>query len=194
MPNEVPGLPEINFDYQDYMQWQALQKGHIIIRDCINDYVDKWLTEIAYLEELDLDEVKVFITSPGGVIYTGFALYDALRNLAKSGKQIITIAQGYAASAAAAVVLQAGDVRKAYKSCRFMLHEPSKMSFMERQTFSQLKDTSEEMKRLYQMILDLLAERSGKDADEIRKELERKEIWLSAEEAKEWGLIDKVLE
>ena len=156
--------------------------------------VDEWVSnlitaQLLYLEsQNDREDIIMYINSPGGLVYDGFAMYDTM-NYIKS--DVATICTGLAASMAA-VLLAAGEKGKrgALKHSRIMIHQP--MSGMQGQVTDleiSLKETLEVKKDLYNILVDA----TGKSYEEIEKDADR-DKWMRSNEAAEYGLIDKVYE
>lgn len=186
--------PKANLDYNEWLRYQDLLQGIIRLDEPIRDTtVSRLLGELALIERRQLPQLTLIISSPGGGAYNAFALYDRLRELSQKGIKIIAVVDGWAASAAAMIVLQAADERTCYPSARFLLHEARRWIFWAVERTSDLKDEVEEMEKITERILDVLATRCNRTKDEIQRKIERKEIWMSATEAKEWGLIDKII-
>lgn len=140
-------------------------------------------------------DLEVLLVSPGGSVYHAFALYDALRLASRDGIRVIVTAYGMCASAAAMILLQAGDVRQATLNTSFLVHEIRRYtSPLGEERTSEVVDEVKELQRLTSMIVKLLAERCSKPETAVRRLFERKEVWQSAAEALEWGLIDKIIE
>lgn len=99
---------------------------------------------------------------------------------------------GIAASAAAMIILQAGDRRTCTPSTRFLLHEPSRWTFYKSETLSNLVDEAQEMKAITNQIAKIMSEKTGHSIEELMNLISRKEVWMSAEEALKWGIIDKI--
>jgi ATP-dependent protease ClpP protease subunit len=98
------------------------------------------------------------------------------------------------ASAAVMILLQAGDVRQATSSTSFLVHEIRRYtSPLGEERTSEVVDEVKELQRLTVMIVKLLSERCGKPEATVKRLFERKEVWQSATEALEWGLIDKII-
>ena len=152
-----------------------------------------------YLRELEairaqggVGPVSICICSEGGSVYNALAIYDSIRFLAKDRNTVGTV-EGYAASAAAMIILQACEERLALKNARFLIHEVRHWAFGD-ETLSEVKDKSKEMETLAGIITGILASRTGKTVADVHAALERRELWMGAEEAKEFGLIDGILE
>ena len=130
----------------------------------------------------------MYINSPGGSVYAGLGIYDTMQYV---NPDVATICTGLAASMAA-VLLSAGTAKKrsALPHARVMIHQP--MSGMQGQASDMeisLRQTLEVKKDLY----NILAKHSNQKFEKIEKDSDR-DYWMRASEAKEYGLIDEVLE
>lgn len=193
-PQPVCREIEKKFSYTEWLRHSDLLQGIIRIDEAIRESsTSRILSEIQYTKQRQIPNLTVIISSPGGGAYYAFAIYDALRNLSESGIKVNAIVEGWAASAAAMIILQAADVRMAYPSARFLLHECRRWIFFAIERTSDIKDEVEEMEAITKQILSMMSRRCGKTEEEIRQRIERKEIWMSASEAKDWGLIDKII-
>ncbi len=174
----------------EFLQFRDLNMGIIRMTGEINSYLAEDISQaISYIYSKGLREIKLFINSPGGEVSASFAILD---NLMNCGMTVTAIVQGYAASAAAAIILQAADYRISLPKSRFLLHEVSQWSFGVTST-SELRDEAKELEILSDMIYELLAKRCHKSVEEIKKLISRKQVWMSAQEALEFGLIDKII-
>lgn len=188
------GINPSGFSLCDSLEWNELNNGVIRIGGSIGEYeVEEATQRIDYLISGGHKKIQFKITSPGGSIYHAFSLYDKIVALDKEGIKVEALVEGYAASAASMIVLQAFPMRISTTNARFLLHEPRRFVFFAQERTSDIKDESREMNVLSDMIYDILAKRCGKEKEEIEKFVERKEVWLSAREAKEFGLIDKII-
>lgn len=179
----------------DWLHYNELSLGIVRMASDISDFeTENWLREIDFLgRKLKKgDTLQVLICSAGGGAYNSFALYDALRKVSGRGIRVVCCAQGFAASAAAMIVLQAGDKRIASPNTRFILHEIARDAIYERLTKSSMEDEAREMKILQDIVLDILESRTGKSRKMLSGLVERKETYLSAVEALEWHLIDEI--
>lgn len=154
----------------------------------VNEWVSNLITaQLLYLEaQNDHEDIIMYINSPGGHVYDGFAMYDTM-NYIKS--DVATICTGLAASMAA-VLLASGakGKRGALKHSRIMIHQP--MSGMHGQVSDleiSLKQTVEVKKDLYNILVDA----TGKSFEQIEKDSDR-DYWMRSSEAKEYGIIDTV--
>lgn len=135
--------------------------------------------------------IKIIFNSPGGSVFHGFALYDYILSLRRSGVQIDTEGIGLVASITA-VLLQAGEKRILSPRAWFMIHELSSVKMLSIEKVSEEEDSLEFKKRLQSSIVDVLAERSKLDATEIKKRAFKTDWWLNADEALEAGFVDEV--
>ena len=147
------------------------------------------VAQLLFLESEDPDkDIHLYINSPGGVVTAGLAIYDTMQYIKP---QIQTVCLGQAASAAA-VLLAAGSPgrRLALPNARVLIHEPA-MEGMQGQA-SDIAIVADELERMNNWLCDTLSHHSGKPADEIKNDIKRDKI-LTADDAKEYGLVDQVL-
>ena len=131
--------------------------------------------------------IRVYINSPGGSVDAGFAIYDVMR-FVKSPVHSISI--GLAASAATVILLGAdAGHRYATPSTRFLLHQPS--TGLHGQA-SDVAIGAREILKLRQAINELLASETGQSVERIAEDT-RRDYWMTATEAKEYGLIDSIV-
>jgi len=155
----------------------------------IDDYVANYIiAQLLYLEAEDPDkEINLYINSPGGSVTAGLAIYDTMQFIRP---EIITICLGQAASMAA-VLMSAGTTGKRYALpfSRFLLHQL--MGGVQGQA-TDIAIQAQEIVRIGETIDQILAKHTGQPIEVIRKDTDR-DHFLSAEEAKNYGLIDEVL-
>jgi ATP-dependent Clp protease protease subunit len=156
----------------------------------INDYVANVITaQFLFLESVDAkNDIQVYINSPGGVVYAGLGIYDTMHYIAPN---VATICTGMAASMAA-VLLTAGTAgkRTGLKHSRVMIHQP--LGGAEGQA-SDIEITAREIGKIKKELANILAIHSGQSIKKIEKDGDR-DYWMTADEAKEYGMIDEVLE
>lgn len=146
------------------------------------------VAQLLFLQAQDpKKEISVYINSPGGSVTAGLAIYDTMQFVTCP---VATYCIGQAASMGA-VLLTAGAKGKRYAlpNARIMIHQP--LGGAEGQA-SDIEITAREILRLKDRLNEILASHSGKTMKEVVKDTDR-DHFMSAEEAKEWGLIDKVL-
>jgi len=133
-------------------------------------------------------EIRVYINSPGGEVYAGLAMYDTMQMV---NNDVSTFAMGFAASAAS-LILVAGTKGKRYAlpNSRVLIHQGS-TGF--RGNTPDVEIQARESINLVARCIEILAAHSGQPYDKVKHDTER-DYYLNAEEAKEYGLIDAVLE
>ena len=175
----------------DQLRLAQLDRGEIRLATELDDMsVSAFLDEFAYvLAQPRVDRITLEIMCPGGECYAAFAAYDVI---VASPKPVMGVVMGYAASAAAMIILQACPSRVAYPSARFLIHEIQELRFgLEK--LSSTEDNARELNAVQSVIIDLLVRRTGKSRKTIKLAIERREYWLGAKEALEFGLIDNIL-
>ena len=154
----------------------------------IDDYVASYvIAQLLYLEAEDPDkDVNLYINSPGGSVTAGLAIYDTMQFIKPD---VSTICIGQAASMAA-VLVAAGASGKRYSLpySRFLLHQL--MGGAQGQA-SDIDIQAREIVRIGEMIDEILVNHTGQDIEVIRRDSDR-DFFMSAEEAKEYGLIDEI--
>jgi len=147
------------------------------------------MAQLITLESMDPDrDISIYINSPGGSFTALTAIYDTMQWVKPD---IQTVCMGQAASAAA-VLLAAGTPGKrlALPNARILIHQP--WSEGGRGDLSDLEIQANEILRMRTVMEQMLAKHSGRDAEMVHKDIDRDKI-LSAEEAKDYGIIDQVL-
>jgi len=147
------------------------------------------MAQLLYLESVDPDrDITMYINSPGGSFTSLMAIYDTMQ-FARPDVQTFCLGQ---AASAAAVLLSAGTPGKrfALPNARVLIHQPA-MEGVYGQV-SDLEIQANEIQRVRRLMEATLARHTLKDADQIRKDIERDKI-LTADEAKEYGIVDEVL-
>src|SRR5215510_11707127 len=155
----------------------------------INDYVSNIIqAQLLFLESVDAKkDIQIYLNSPGGSVYAGLGIYDTMQFI---NPDIATICTGMAASMSA-VLLCAGapGKRTALKHARVMIHQP--MGGAEGQA-SDIEITAREIIKLKKELYEIISMHSKQNYDKVQKDGDR-DFWMTAEEAKEYGMIDEVL-
>ncbi|HLU39379.1 MAG TPA: ATP-dependent Clp protease proteolytic subunit [Planctomycetota bacterium] len=146
-------------------------------------------TRLFVMEQMNPEKpITVMINSPGGSADSGFAIYDLLRYIKPP---VRTVVNGLCASAAILVLLGAErSNRFSLPESRFLLHQPSTMG---RGTASDLDITAREILKLRERYNRIVSEACKRDIEKIAEDT-RRDFWLSATEAKEYGLVSKVIQ
>jgi ATP-dependent Clp protease, protease subunit len=155
----------------------------------INDEVANIITaQLLFMESTDRTrDIQMYINSPGGSVYSGLGVYDTMQYITPD---VSTICIGVAASMAQ-VLLCAGTKgkRTALKHSRVMMHQPSGAIGGQA---SDIEITVNEIKKLKKELYEIIAHHTGKALKQVEKDCDR-DFWLTATEAKEYGLVDEVL-
>jgi ATP-dependent Clp protease protease subunit len=173
-----------------YDIYSRLLKDRIILLGTpIDDHVANLVVaQLLFLESEDPDkDIYMYINSPGGVVTAGFAIYDTMNYIKPD---VVTICIGQAASMGA-FLLSAGAKGKRYSlpNARIMIHQP--LGGFQGQA-TDIEIHAREILRLKRMLNEYLAKHTGQPIEKIEADTER-DYFMSAEEAKEYGLIDKVI-
>ena len=169
---------------------RLLKERIIFLTGPIDDNVASLIcAQLLFLEsENPKKEISFYINSPGGIVWSGLAIYDTMQYISP---EIMTICIGQAASAGS-LLLTAGskDMRFSLPNSRIMVHQPSggfqgQVTDIEIHT-NEIKKTKDRLNQIY-------AKHTGKKIDEIQKVMER-DRYFSPEEAIKFGLIDKMVE
>lgn len=173
-----------------YDIYSRLLKDRIVfIGGPIDDYVaNVVIAQLLFLEAEDPDkDIHLYINSPGGVVTAGLAIYDTMQHVKPD---VSTICLGSAASMGA-LLLASGAPGKRYALpyARIMIHQPLGGA---RGQASDIEIHAREILRLRELLNDILVSRTGQPLEKIRRDTER-DFFMSSEEAKEYGLIDAIL-
>ncbi len=182
---EQTGIGERSYDI-----FSRLLKDRVIFLDGeINDVTaDLVVAQLLFLESQDPEkDINLYVNSPGGSVTAGLAIYDTMQYVKPN---IVTICMGQAASMGA-VILAGGAAGKrlALPSSRVMIHQPwGGVQGQARDIGIQAR----EIVRLKKMLISYFAHNTGKTEEVISTDLER-DFFMSAEEATEYGIVDKIL-
>jgi ATP-dependent Clp protease protease subunit len=159
----------------------------------ISDPVDHKLTakvmsQLLFLDHQDAEApIKIFINSPGGSVYDGFAIYDMIRLVRP---KVVIISAGLSASAATVIMLAAEkEDRLALPNARIMIHQPS-MQFQG--AAEDVRRTADEVLKIKAKLNKMYADETGQSIEKVREDTDR-DYWLSPDEAVEYGLISRVV-
>jgi ATP-dependent Clp protease protease subunit len=150
------------------------------------------IAQLLYLDAEDPEkEINLYINSPGGMVTAGLAMYDTMQFIKAP---ISTICMGMAMSFGA-VILAAGSKGKRYAlpNSRIMIHQPLIYGGGISGQATDIEIESKEMQENKTRLIDIMAKHTGKTAEKVRADMERN-LYLSAAQAKEYGIIDAVLE
>ena len=155
----------------------------------IDDYTANTLqAQLLYLDSCDPGkDISIYINSPGGSVYAGLAIYDTMQYIQSD---VATICTGLAASMAAVLLVAGAEgKRSALTHSRVMIHQP--MGGAQGQA-SDIEITAREIQKLKKELYTIIADHSHTPFDKVWADSDR-DYWMTADEAKEYGMIDKVL-
>ena len=154
----------------------------------VNDYTANVIqAQLLYLDSVDSDrDISIYLNTPGGSVYAGLGIYDTMQFIRS---RVATICTGMAASMGA-VLLVAGEkgMRAALPHSRVMIHQP--LGGIQGQA-SDIEITAREILKLKDELYQIISDHSGQTIEKIRQDADR-DYWMTAEEALQYGMIDKV--
>jgi ATP-dependent Clp protease, protease subunit len=195
MPIGTPSVP-YRLPGSSYEQWISIydrlfRERIIFLAEEVDDDIANAI--VAYMLYLDSDDqtkpIYLYINSPGGSVTAGMAIYDTMQHI-KS--EVVTICVGLAASMGA-FLLTAGTKGKrlALPHARIMIHQP--LGGTGRQQASDIAIEAKEILRIRRLLNEIMANSSSQSVEKVEKDTDR-DYFMSAQEAKEYGLIDQVIE
>lgn len=194
MPLDVPKVP-YRLPGQQYTEWISIYQRLFLERiiflgsEVDDDIANKIIAYMLYLDSEDPGkDIVLYINSPGGLITSGMAIYDTMQHI---NSDVVTICVGLAASMGS-FLLAAGTKGKrlALPHSRIMIHQPSGGT---RGQATDIEIEAREILRIRHQLNGIYADRTGQSIEKIEKDMDR-DFFMSAEEAKEYGLIDRVIE
>ena len=144
--------------------------------------------QLLFLESVDSKkDIQIYLNSPGGSVYAGLGIYDTMQYITPD---VATICTGMAASMGA-VLMCAGEKgkRTSLPHARVMIHQP--LGGAEGQA-SDIEITAREIQKLKKELYEIIAKHSGQQYEKVWKDSDR-DYWMTAEEAKAYGMIDEIL-
>ena len=187
-------MPENDFlpkTVNDKIDAALLEKRRIFLSDAVDsDSARELIRKLWYLDHIAPGKPILFIiNSPGGSVDAGFAIWDQVKMLSSP---VITLVTGLAASMGSVLSLVAGKGKRlATANARIMIHQPLIGGVIRGQA-TDLDIQAKEMLKTRAMLVDIYAEETGRDKATIEKAINR-DNWMTAGEAKDLGLLDKVV-
>ncbi len=195
MPIGIPKVP-YRIPGSQYEQWISIYNRLSVERilflgqEVTDGMANALVAQMLYLDSDDPGKpIYLYINSPGGSVTAGMAIYDTMQYI-KS--EVVTICVGLAASMGS-FLLSAGTPGKrlALPHARIMIHQP--MGGTGRRQATDIDIEAKEILRIRHQLNEILAQQTGQSLEKIQKDTDR-DYFLSAEEAKAYGLIDKVID
>ncbi|MBK6730841.1 MAG: ATP-dependent Clp endopeptidase proteolytic subunit ClpP [Bacteroidetes bacterium] len=161
----------------------------IFMGTAIDDYVANVVqAQLLFLDSVDNKrDIQIYINSPGGVVYSGLAIYDTMQYVSPD---VATICTGIAASMAAVLLCSGSDGKRSVLThSRVMIHQP--LGGMQGQA-SDMEIALRETLKLKTELYTIISNHTGQPYDKVQADSDR-DYWMTANEAKEYGMVDEVL-
>ncbi|HWI60593.1 MAG TPA: ATP-dependent Clp protease proteolytic subunit [Symbiobacteriaceae bacterium] len=185
-------IEQTNRGERSYDIYSRLLKDRIILLGtAIDDQVANVLiAQFLFLESDDPDkEINLYINSPGGSVSSGMGIYDTMQHIKP---KVNTLCVGMAASMGALLLAAGTGQRIALPNSRVMIHQPHIHGDGIGGQVTDIEIHARELIRTKERMAEILAKHTGQPLEKIKEDTER-DRWLSATEAKEYGLVDQVL-
>jgi len=176
-------------DFLKEAEYALAKNRRVFLWGAVEDSsAEELVKQFLYLDSISDEDIYFLINSPGGTISSGLSVYDCMKSLKSN---VVTICAGQAASFGA-VLLCAGTKGKRYAwpHARIMIHQPLIHGEMVAPA-SDLAIQAEEMLRIRDVLNGIFSEHTGKSKEELERDTDR-DYFMSAEQAKEYGIIDDV--
>jgi ATP-dependent Clp protease, protease subunit len=170
---------------------RLLKEGIVFVRGVIDDELASTVTaQLLFLESQEPDrDIQVYINSPGGSLTASLSIYDAMQYV---GPKVGTLCTGLAASGAS--ILLAGGapgMRMSLPHAQILIHQPFTQGIQGQATDIQIH--AQEILRQREQLARLYAKHCGRQLEEVERAMER-DFFMSPEQAKEWGLVDLIVD
>jgi ATP-dependent Clp protease protease subunit len=184
-------IEQTNRGERSYDIYSRLLKDRIIFLGTAvdDDVANVIMAQLLFLESDEPDkEIHMYINSPGGSVSAGLGIYDTMQHIRP---KVNTYAIGMAASMGALLLTAGTGTRYALPNARVMIHQPSIHGGLSGQV-TDIQIHAEEMLKTKNLLAEIIAKHTGQSVAKVKDDTER-DRWLSAEEAKAYGLVDTVV-
>lgn len=190
-------MPEQNNDKQpseqsfsNYKELSLLKNRTIFLSEAVtSDTAKEVVTSLLTLDSQSKDPIYLYVNSPGGEVNSGFAIYDTIRFIES---KVYVVTAGLCASIATIInIAVPAEHRLSLPNSRFLIHQP----LISGQVYGQASDleiTANEIIKTRQKINELLSKECGQELKKVTEDTKR-DYWMSAEEAVQYGLINKII-
>jgi ATP-dependent Clp protease, protease subunit len=178
-------------NHDNFLEKQFIEQRKIIISGGIDQRIaEKTIKSLFLLDSIDPKKpITVIINSPGGEVFSGFAIYDFMKLISAP---VITIVAGFAASMGSIIMLGS---KKGKRYCtpnaKVLIHQPLIGGFFEARA-TEIEIQAKEIQETKNRIIKIYEEETKQPKEKIAKDIET-DYWMTAEEAVEYGLIDKII-
>jgi ATP-dependent Clp protease protease subunit len=172
----------------DGMMSKLMKTRTVMITGAIEqETAEKVMAQLLVLDAESHEPIRVYVSSPGGHVDSGYAIYDMMRYVESP---VIGIGVGWVASIAVPILFGADrDKRYALPNTRFLLHQPSGGAGGQA---SDIRIEAQEILKIRARINQLISEETGQPVDKVARDSDRN-FWMNAEEALEYGLVKKII-
>ena len=167
---------------------KLLESRTVMVAGQVDDELaEKVITRLLILDAINHEPIKVYVSSPGGHVDSGYAIYDIMKFVESP---VITIGAGWVASIAVPIFF-GGDSGKRYSlpNTRFLLHQPSGGAGGQA---SDIRIEAQEILKIRKRINEMISKETGKPVEKVALDSDRN-FWMSAEEALEYGIVNKIV-
>jgi len=180
-----------NENFENFIEKQFLEQRKIIISGTVNQKLaEKIIKILLFLDGVDPEKpIVVIINSPGGDVFSGFAIFDVMKAIKSP---VITLVTGFAASMGSIIMLGAKKGKRyATKNSKILIHQPLIAGVFEGRA-TDIEIQAKEIQETKDRIINLYVEETGKSREQIAKDIEV-DFWMTADQAIEYGLIDRII-
>lgn len=182
----------------DEKRYDLANRGFFIMSDEIDgsasytvalDFLYRYLFKIE-------TPIWLILNSPGGDVAQGFAIFDLIKAAVASGREVNILGVGCVASMATAI-MQAGTKRYSFPNTQFLVHQVREiLPFFKQEEVNEGRERQQEMDRINDIVMKLIADRVGMSLEDIKRLSEKKDFWVDPQRARKFGthgLIDEVV-
>lgn len=180
-----------NETFESFLDKKIIEQRKIIISSSINQKVaERVIKSLFFLDAIDSKKpILVIINSPGGDVFSGFAIFDIMRAISSP---VITLVAGFAASMGSIVMLGAKKGKRfATENSKILIHQPLIAGVFEGRA-TEIEIQAKEIQETKERIIKLYVEETGQPREKIAADIEM-DYWMTAEQAVNYGLIDKIV-
>lgn len=167
---------------------KLLESRTVMVAGQVDDELaEKVITRLLILDAINHEPIKVYVSSPGGHVDSGYAIYDIMKFIQSP---VITIGAGWVASIAVPIFFGGGPGKRfSLPNTRFLLHQPSGGAGGQA---SDIRIEAQEILKIRKRINAMIATETGQPVEKVAQDSDRN-FWMSAEEALEYGIVNKIV-